>query len=300
MRNPWVGRSGRRLRSHGPGSFAGRLGAVAAVVGGLLAGPAAIPAAAQDGGPLDYVAFGDSYTAGIGAGVPGPSELLADCFQTSAGYVNMLDQRDDVDLAVNAACAGWTAAMVPLQVASASTAGYLNAGTDLVTITAGANDVNFITALVACLTRSEAECRTAVNDAKVLATTVVPTALAQAYGAIQAQAPGATIAALGYPHLFSTELGFNPYISIENAEIFNAGTDSLNRVIRNAAKASGAVYVDVTDDFAGHGIGSSEPWINFNPLDPWLGTNFHPTVTGYTEGYAAAVVEEVELAELVH
>ena len=280
-------------------SPARRFGAVAAVVVGLLTGSAASPAAAYDSEPLDYVAFGDSYTAGIGAGLPEPSKLqsLTNCFQTSAGYVNVLDERDDINLAVNAACAGWTAGMVPGQVEAAYAAGYLNAETDLVTITAGANDVNFITALLACLTRSEVECRTAVNAAKAVATTVVPAALSQAYGAIQAKAPNATIAALGYPHLFAPGIGESRYI--ENVEIFNAGTDTLNKVIRNAAKSSGHVYVDVTDDFEGHGIGSSEPWINFNPVDPLLGTNFHPNVTGYTEGYAAAVVEEVEIAELV-
>lgn len=288
--------------SHVPQASAGspgrRIAAVAAAVIGLLAGPAAIPAAAQEDGPLEYVAFGDSYTAGIGAGNPGPSGLLPDCFQTSAGYVNVLDERDDVDLTVNAACAGWTAAMVPWQVEVASTAGYLSADTDLVTITAGANDVNFINALLACLTRSELECRTAVNAAEAVATTAVPTALATAYGAIQVQAPNATVAALGYPHLFAPE--FAAGALVENIEIFNAGTDTLNKVIRNAAKSSGAVFVDVTDDFAGHGIGSEDPWINFNPADPLFGTNFHPTAEGYELGYAAAVVEEVEIDELVH
>lgn len=298
--------------SHVPQASAGspgrRIAAVAAAVIGLLAGPAAIPAAAQDDGPLEYVAFGDSYTAGIGAGFPGPSGLLPACFQTSAGYVNVLDERDDVDvdLAVNAACAGATAGAaptavaptVPEQITAAAGAGYLDSETDLVTITAGANDVNFINALLACLTRSELECRTAVNAAEAVATTAVPTALATAYGAIQVQAPNATVAALGYPHLFAPE--FAAGALVENIEIFNAGTDTLNKVIRNAAKSSGAVFVDVTDDFAGHGIGSEDPWINFNPADPLFGTNFHPTAEGYELGYAAAVVKEVEIDELMH
>ena len=276
-----------------------RIAAVAAAVIGLLAGPAAIPAAAEDDGPLDYVAFGDSYTAGIGAPNFGFSPLYppGQCAQAAPGYVDVLDQRADVQLAANAACAGWTAAMVPIQVETAYAVGPLNAGTDLVTITAGANDVNFINALLACLTDTEENCRTAVNAAESVATAVVPAVLAQAYGAIQAKAPNATIAALGYPHLFAPE--FAGGALVENIEIFNAGTDTLNKVIRNAARSSGAVFVDVTDDFAGHGIGSEDPWINFNPADPVFGTNFHPTAEGYEKGYAAAVVEEVEIAELV-
>ncbi|MET3771719.1 SGNH/GDSL hydrolase family protein [Arthrobacter nitrophenolicus] len=294
------------------GSPAGRIGAVAAAVIGLLAGPAAIPAAAYDDGPLDYVAFGDSYTAGIGAGVPRLSLLYpidpADpkpCYQASPGYVDVLDALDDIDLAVNAACAGATAAAttavaptVPEQITVASDAGDLDSETDLVTITAGANDVNFINALLACLTRSEAECRTAVDAAEALAQSVLPAVLAQDYGAIQTKAPNATIAALGYPHLFAPE--FAGGALVENIEIFNAGTDTLNKIIRDAAKSSGAVYVEVTDDFAGHGIGAEDPWINFNPADPLFGSNFHPTAEGYAKGYAAAVVEEVEIGELAH
>lgn len=287
------------------GSPAGRIGAVAAAVIGLLAGPAAIPAAAYDDGPLDYVAFGDSYTAGIGAGIPGPSPLYpidpADpqpCYQASPGYVDVLDARDDIDLAVSAACAGWTAASAPFQVAVAANAGHLNSETDLVTITAGANDVNFINALLACLTDTEEKCRTAVNAAEAVATTVVPGVLATAYAAIEAEAENATIAALGYPYLFAPE--FAGGTLVENIEIFNAGTDTLNKVIRDAAKSSGAVYVDVTDDFEGHGIGSPDPWINFNPSDPTFGSNYHPTATGYALGYAAAVVAEVEIDELSH
>lgn len=286
-------------------STARRIGAAAAAAVGLLAGPAAIPAAAQEDEPLDYVAFGDSYTAGIGAGIPRLSLLYpidpADptpCYQASPGYVDVLDALDDIDLAVNAACAGWTAADVPFQVAIAADAGHLNSETDLVTVTAGANDVNFINALLACLTRSEAECRTAVDAAEAVATTVVPAALTTAYEAIEAEAENATIAALGYPHLFASE--FAGGALVENIGIFNAGTDTLNKVIRNAAKSSGAVYVEVTGDFAGHGIGSSEPWINFNPADPTFGSNFHPTAEGYAKGYAAAVVEEVEIDELAH
>src|SRR5687768_1503033 len=47
--------------------LAGRLGALVVVVAGLVAGSVAMPAAAQDSEPLDYVALGDSYTSGIGA-----------------------------------------------------------------------------------------------------------------------------------------------------------------------------------------------------------------------------------------
>jgi lysophospholipase L1-like esterase len=41
--------------------------------------------------------------------------------------------------------------------------------------------------------------------------------------------------------------------------------------------------VDVTAAFAGHGIGSPDPWINATGPDA-----FHPTAAGYT-AYTAAI-----------
>ena len=46
------------------------------------------------------------------------------------------------------------------------------------------------------------------------------------------------------------------------------------------------VYVDVTKRFRNHGIGSSEPWINFDPNNLGDYNNFHPNEKGYEKGYA--------------
>jgi lysophospholipase L1-like esterase len=291
--------------AHTRAGFAGRLGALAVVVAGLVAGSVAVPAAAQDSEPLDYVALGDSYTSGIGAPNIRISPLYVDpenpqpCFQASPGYVDVLDARDDVQLTANAACSGWTAAMVPIQVQVASAAGLLNAETDLVTMTAGGNDVKFLDVLQACLFRPLKDCKTAVKAAEAVARTEVLPALTDAYAAIRAKAPSAKIVVLGYPHLFSPEFGDNAFIADEAAKVFNKGTDTLNKVIEEAAKKSpGTVYVDVTDEFAGHGFGSPDSWFAFNPANPFDGVSFHPTATGYAEGYYPAVIREAEIPAL--
>lgn len=283
--------------------FAGRPGVLAALVAGLVAASVAAPAAAQDSGPLDYVALGDSYTSGIGAPNISVSPLypaeLQPCYQASPGYVDVLDARVDVQLTVNAACSGWTAALVPFQVEVASAAGLLNAETDLVTVTAGGNDVGFLYVLGACLLHPVENCRTAVKAAEAVARTEVPQALTSAYATISAQAPNATIVALGYPHLFSPEFGDNAHITAEAAKVFNKGTDTLNKVIKDAAKKSpGTVYVDVTGEFAGHGFGSPYPWFTFNPADPLDGVSFHPNVQGYATGYYLAIVREGKIPAL--
>jgi lysophospholipase L1-like esterase len=281
----------------------GRIALLTAVVAGLLAGSAAAPATAQDSGPLDYVALGDSYTSGIGASPqvslsPIYPAQLQPCFQASPGYADVLDVQDDVQLTANAACAGWTAAMVPLQVQVASAAGVLDAETDLVTVTAGGNDVEFINLLEVCMLQTLTDCKAAVKGAEAVAKTQVLPALMEAYTAIRAQAPNAKIVALGYPHLFSPEFGDNAVITAEAAEYFNKGTDTLNRVIREATRNSaGTVYVNVTDEFAGHGVGSPDSWFYFNPADT-SGMNFHPNATGYAQGYAEAIINEARIPVL--
>jgi lysophospholipase L1-like esterase len=293
-------------KTHTRTGSAGRLGALAVVVAGLVAGSVAAPAAAEVSEPLDYVALGDSYTSGIGAPNISISPLYPvdpanpqPCFQASPGYVDVLGARDDVQLAANAACSGWTAAMVPLQVQVASAEGLLNAETDLVTITAGGNDVNFLGVLQACLLHPLKDCKTAVKAAEAVAKTEVLPALTDAYAAIRAKAPGAKIVALGYPHLFSPEYGDNAFIADEAAQVFNKGTDALNKIIEKAArKSAGTVYVDVTDEFTGHGFGSPDSWFAFNPANPLDGVSFHPTATGYAEGYYQAVIREAKIPAL--
>ena len=280
------------------------MGLLAAVIAGLLAGSVAAPAAAQDAAPLDYVALGDSYTSGIGASPSVtvsplyPAELQP-CYQSSPGYADVLDTQDHVQLTANAACAGWTAAMVPLQVQVASAAGVLNAETDLVTITAGGNDVGFGNLLGACMLRPLEVCAAEVKAAEAVAQAVVLPALTAAYAAIRAQAPNARIVALGYPHLFSPEVGANGYITNEAAKVFNKGTDTLNKAIKDAAKKSpGTVYVSVTDEFEGHGVGLPGSWFFFDPADPFSGMSFHPNATGYALGYADAIIREAKIPAL--
>jgi lysophospholipase L1-like esterase len=287
-----------------------RLRALTLIVAGLLAGSAATPAVAADSKPLDYVALGDSYTSGIGAPDVRVSPLYpiippafpAPCLQASPGYPDVLDKRDGIRLRANAACSGWTAAMVPIQVRVAAKADYLTAETDLVTITAGGNDVGFVDVLKACLLHTLKDCRRAVAAAETVARTEVLPALTSAYAAIRAKAPKARIVALGYPHLFSPEFKDNRYITDEAARVFNKGTDTLNKAVKDAARKSpGTVYVDVTHEFAKHGIGSPEPWFVFNAMNPFDGgASFHPTATGYAKGYAPAVIREAGIPGLRH
>jgi hypothetical protein len=82
----------------------------------------------------------------------------------------------------------------------------------------------------------------------------------------------------GYPLLLDP--------SLPQSTAVNNGVVALNSVIAAAVTAAGPgfEYVDVADAFAGHGVGSVDPWINAPPS----AEAFHPTVTGYLV-YANAI-----------
>lgn len=264
-----------------------RLGALTVLVAGLVAGSVAAPAVAHEDS-VDLVVLGDSYSAGFGAGPLIPSTVVpgGDCYITESGYAEALEERRDVADAANAACGGATATVVPFQIQAAVGTQHLGEQTDLVTITAGGNDVDFTTVIRMCSAGVQA-CETAVKDAVGVANTHVARALANDYELIHKAAPHATIVALGYPHLFSTEGATASPLSPEAAEVFNGGVDTLNGIIeRTAEESESVVYVDVTKRFRNHGIGSSEPWINFDPTELGDYNNFHPNEKGYEKGYA--------------
>jgi lysophospholipase L1-like esterase len=111
-------------------------------------------------------------------------------------------------------------------------------------------------------------------------------------GGVADKAPHALIVVTGYPHLVESTAPFPPVLMAA----LNAATDELNGTIRKAVDAADAVvdptrdnfvYVDVTDAFEGHGIGSlDDPFIN----GPTAGfpEAFHPNAAGY-RAYAKAI-----------
>ncbi|HVK45990.1 MAG TPA: GDSL-type esterase/lipase family protein, partial [Micropruina sp.] len=78
----------------------------------------------------DYVALGDSFAAGYGAGIPSGA-----CGRSSFGYPSLIAKIGHLDLTL-AACSGATMADVARTQLSA-----LTDGTDFVTIQVGGNDV---------------------------------------------------------------------------------------------------------------------------------------------------------------
>ena len=235
----------------------------------------------------DYVALGDSYAAGIGAG----AYVVTDCVRSANAYSELADALKTVKDVTNVACGGKTTQdVVEAQL------GQLDNKTELVTITAGGNNLGFGTLAAACgpalvdPTAAPA-CFGAIATARAeIASLQLYYDLVEMIDAVQTAAPNAKIVVTGYPYLFDpipfdTNNPTSVFINQANLLVFE-----LNATIEAAALTTGAEYVDVTDEFAGHGaLSTTDPWIildfsNLSSLE-----NLHPNAEGH-EAYFAALV----------
>jgi lysophospholipase L1-like esterase len=249
-----------------------------------------LPAAAAPG-IVQYVPLGDSYAAGQGA-----PPYLNICLQTDQGYPTLLDNFESrIDLQDNPTCTGAkTSDVVDNQLSA------LNSDTRLVTLTVGAADLDLSGVLTACSPVPTAGCGAAIANAVALLAvgpggeSALGRRLTDLYADVAERAPKARVMVTGYPLLFSPALS-DPFLTIKLQ--INAATAALNSTIEQAVSVANDAdvnihYVDVTEAFAGHGIGGEPEFINplcDAPCDPieLLGA-FHPTADGY-QAYADAI-----------
>lgn len=285
-------------------AFAGGLAALA-----LTLGFTASPAPAAPPPPVTYVALGDSYTAGTGAG--DLSRPPVACWQSPGGYVDLVDASPKVTLVANLACHGAVLFPVPPfydgvtpTVAEQIFAGQQAlAGADLVSITAGAVDAGSLLALQACSTSDTQLCAATVSGI-IANLPVIESGLEITYQAIQQGAPDAVIAVLGYPRLFDPSqgdivIGGVTVVPVANQIQVNMAIDALNATIAQAVADSqtNAVFIDVTKRFLGHAVNSDNPWIVLDLTQPLLDANFHPNDAGH-QAYASALLSAVKLTQL--
>ena len=270
------------------GRWSGRLaGAITAIA--LVASFTAAPAAAARPDPV-YIALGDSYAAGTGGGAytAPPAELPATCLQTAASYPEVRNA------AVNLGCFGATTANV-IDVANHFAPALAKA--TVVTVTVGGNDVDTGQVALACTASATSPaCKAALYNSLVVKLRELPGKIKEMLKTVKSKAPNARIVLTGYPRLFTVSAGLTAEQK-QAARSMNSAADLLNATIAFSALVNRAGYVSVTDRFAGHGIGSASPWIvaptglcnqaincSPSPFDA-----FHPTATGYANGYAAAL-----------
>jgi hypothetical protein len=291
--------------------ISGLITTVMALAGFVTAGT--LPAAAT-ASPVQYVALGDSYAAGIGAPPYQPVPLGRKiCIQSvDKSYPALLDDKGRIDLQANATCPGATTTDVGAMLDSPQNP--LNPEIRLVTLTVGGADLNFSDVLTTC-TLDATACTGAVNDALSLLPDL-KSDLTNLYTEIAAAAPEARIVVTGYPLLFG-----RPPIDF-NQDVINAvnnGGVALNKTIEDAvaeANENGNIdYVDVTEEFREHGVllrvnnpdatdpddtkaFIHSPFIICDPTidpdchDPGDPAAYHPTDEGY-DAYADAIATKL-------
>ncbi len=253
-----------------------RLAAAAAAAGLLLGLAATVPASAQ--GSVNYVALGDSYSSGVGAG-------------------NYIGSSGSCDRSTNAYSALWAAATKPASYTSVACSGAttssvisgqlsaLSTATTLVSITVGGNDVGFSSVMETCVLESTSSCVSAITTAEGEMTSQLPGELNSVLGDIRADAPNARVVVLDYPALYDLSRSSGCIgLSTPDRTDLNQAAGQLDGQIQAAAGRYGDVFADVSSAFAGHEICDSGSWLHsVNFLD--LSESYHPTASGQSGGY---------------
>jgi len=252
--------------------------AVTVTTAGLVTAVSVIPAA-DAASSVSYVALGDSYSSGLGAGSYISSS--GSCDRSTNAYPEQWAAAHSPASFVSVACAGATTSDVISGQVSA-----LSAATMLVSITIGGNDAGFSGVMETCVLKSTSSCLSAVAAAKTIVTRDLPVRLTSTLQAIRQRAPSARIVLLGYPDLYDLSKSCIG-LSTQDRTALNSGADALDTALQTAvtrAADSGIVYADVRGQFATHEICDADRWLHSVDLLA-ISSSYHPTASGQKLGY---------------
>jgi lysophospholipase L1-like esterase len=239
--------------------------------GAALAG--ATPAQAATG---PYVALGDSYASGVGAGSYISSS--GDCKRSTRAHPYLWAAANSPSSFAFTACSGArTGDVLANQLAP------LNSATALVSISIGGNDAGFADVMTTCVLQSDSACVSRINTARAYVDSTLPGRLDSVYSAISTRAPNAHVVVLGYPRFY--KLGTSCLgLSETKRKAINDAADYLDTAIQKRADAHGFTWGDVRTTFTGHEICSGSSWLHsLNWLN--IGESYHPTAAGQSGGY---------------
>lgn len=257
-----------------------RLVSVFLIVAVTLLGGAVTNATAASA--VNYVALGDSYSSGTGAGAYGDSGA---CKRSANAYPRLWADAHDVTEFSFVACSGARTSDVLAQASA------LDASTTFVTVSVGGNDAGFSDVMIDCTFGTDSQCVSRVEQARTYARNTLPGLLDTVYATVESRAPNAEIVVLGYPRIYELGGSCKAGLSETKRAAINSGADTLAEVTAERAAAAGLTFVDVRSVFSGHEICSSDWWLNSLtwPVDE----SYHPTAEGHASGYLAAL-ESVE------
>ncbi|MEU6081094.1 SGNH/GDSL hydrolase family protein [Streptomyces sp. NPDC047108] len=240
-----------------------------------LTGAGASHAAQQTAAP-HYVALGDSYSSGVGAGSYDSGS--GNCKRSTKAYPALWAAAHSPASFSFTACSGARTGDV-----LAGQLGPLNSSTGLVSLSIGGNDAGFVDVMTTCVLSSESTCLQRVQEARSYVATTLPGKLDQVYTAIASRAPNAHVVVLGYPRLYKLGGSCIAGLSEKERSALNAASDDINATTAKRAADHGFTFGDVTTTFGGHEICSSDSWIH---SVTWpIENSYHPKAAGQSGGY---------------
>jgi lysophospholipase L1-like esterase len=263
-----------------------------------------LPGTAGASGP-SYVALGDSYTAG--PLIPSQTGRPAGCLRSNHNYPSLVAAALGTASFTDVSCSGAATPDMtsPQQVGTGSNPPQLNAlsaGTSLVTLQIGGNDINFIDIVINCTTLSftnpfGSPCKNHYTSGGTdqLRRAISQTApkVAAVLAAIHRRAPRARVLLVGYPDILpNSGNGCWPLVPIAFGDVpYLRGIEgALNQMLATQAAAHGATYVNTYTRSIGHDVCQrpGTEWIEgLVPTSP--AAPFHPNARG-EQGMARDVV----------
>lgn len=245
--------------------------------------------------PLDYVALGDSYSAG--PLIPAQRLDPLGCLRSTANYPAYLARHLGAASYVDVTCSGAETADLDQRrqktilpgPAPAPQVDVLTDETDLVTIGIGGNDYELFGSMIdVCGTVAElapngAPCRRHFTNAKGVDTKVrdadrIRKDVGRVLRNVARRAPNAKLAVIGYPRLLPQQ-GSCKTVGFAKGDYAwgNKVERRLNRSLKLAATSNGATYVNLFPASRGHdACAGSQAWINGKTLNLVRAANFHP------------------------
>jgi lysophospholipase L1-like esterase len=227
-----------------------------------------------------YVALGDSYSAGVGAGSYDSSS--GDCYRSSNAYPVLWSNAHHPSGFTFAACSGAVTTDV-----TSSQLGSLSSGTTLVSITIGGNDAGFSDVMETCVLDSTSTCVSRVQQAEDYVNNTLPARLDAVYSAIHSKAPNAHVVVLGYPRFYQTGVWYCIGLSDTARSAINTAADTLDGVIAKRAADHGFTFADVRSAFSTHELCSGDAWLHSVTVPTY--ESYHPTAAGQSGGYLPAL-----------
>lgn len=228
----------------------------------------------------DYVALGDSYSAG--PGIQPPDTEQPQCVRSEANWPNLLADAEGLDL-VDVSCSGATtesavegSGELPSQLDA------LGADTSLVTLGIGGNDGGLFGSLIQSCATSAATCTQYVEQQAPGLLRTITDNVADLLGQIAERSPDARIELVGYlrlaPATGTCKLLGVPADAADDARRIEQGLDD---ALAAAAASADVPFVSMREASTGHDVcAGDDAWVNGAQVIDGDGIVFHPRSAG--------------------